>query len=161
MGPVQVTFMTIHELDNLDALRRMNSETMDLIATDPPSNTRRNRARTASFYVEGQLARRLDFGYHVKRLGPMRSGLVGGRGYLVRVALAPSSCAGTIPAISNVHGNLPKTSPGIPWVIKKTPATAGTVFFLCEFAWPGMAFFFHVWRHFLQKPVRTFCPWPR
>ena len=43
---------TIYELDNLDVLRGMNSETVDLIATDPPFNTRRNRAGTAGFYVD-------------------------------------------------------------------------------------------------------------
>ena len=29
---------TIHEMDNLDVLRGMNPETVDLIATDPPFN---------------------------------------------------------------------------------------------------------------------------
>ena len=43
---------TIYELDNLDVLRGMNSETVDLIATDPPFNTKRNRAGTAGFYVD-------------------------------------------------------------------------------------------------------------
>ena len=43
---------TIYELDNLRVLRGMNSETVDLIATDPPFNTRRNRAGTAGFYVD-------------------------------------------------------------------------------------------------------------
>ena len=43
---------TIYELDNLDVLRGMNSETVDLIATDPPFNTRRNRSGTAGFYVD-------------------------------------------------------------------------------------------------------------
>ena len=38
-------------MDNLDVLRGMNSETVDLIATDPPFNTQRNRAGTAGFYV--------------------------------------------------------------------------------------------------------------
>ena len=42
----------LYELDNLDVLRGMNSETVDLIATDPPFNTRRNRAGTAGFYVD-------------------------------------------------------------------------------------------------------------
>lgn len=42
----------IYELDNLDVLRGMNSETADLIATDPPFNTKRNRAGTAGFYVD-------------------------------------------------------------------------------------------------------------
>ena len=35
---------TIYELDNLPVLRGMNSETVDLIATDPPFNTKRNRS---------------------------------------------------------------------------------------------------------------------
>ena len=43
---------TIYELDNLDVLRGMNSETVDLIATDPPFNTKRNRAGTAGFYTD-------------------------------------------------------------------------------------------------------------
>ena len=43
---------TIYELDNLDVLRGMNSETVDLIATDPPFNTRRNRSGAAGFYVD-------------------------------------------------------------------------------------------------------------
>ena len=43
---------TIYELDNLDVLRGMNSETVDLIATDPPFNTGRNRSGAAGFYVD-------------------------------------------------------------------------------------------------------------
>ena len=43
---------TIYELDNLDVLRGMNSETVDLIATDPPFNTRQNRSGTAGHYVD-------------------------------------------------------------------------------------------------------------
>ena len=43
---------TIYELDNLDVLRGMNSGTVDLIATDPPFNTKRNRSGTAGFYVD-------------------------------------------------------------------------------------------------------------
>ncbi|MCY4246554.1 MAG: DNA methyltransferase [Chloroflexi bacterium] len=42
----------IYELDNLLVLRGMNSETVDLIATDPPFNTKRNRAGSAGFYVD-------------------------------------------------------------------------------------------------------------
>ena len=42
----------LYELDNLDVLRGMNSETVDLIATDPPFNTKRNRAGSAGFYVD-------------------------------------------------------------------------------------------------------------
>ena len=42
----------LYELDNLDVLRGMNSETVDLIATDPPFNTARNRSGTAGFYVD-------------------------------------------------------------------------------------------------------------
>ena len=42
----------LYELDNLDVLRGMNSETIDLIATDPPFNTGRNRSGTAGFYVD-------------------------------------------------------------------------------------------------------------
>ena len=38
--------------DNLDVLRGMNSETVDLIATDPPFNTKRNRAGTAGQYAD-------------------------------------------------------------------------------------------------------------
>ena len=43
---------TLYERDNLDVLRGMNSETIDLIATDPPFNTARNRASSAGFYVD-------------------------------------------------------------------------------------------------------------
>ena len=38
--------------DNLDVLRGMNSKTVDLIATDPPFNTKRNRAGTAGRYAD-------------------------------------------------------------------------------------------------------------
>ncbi len=43
---------TLYEMDNLDVLRGMNSQTIDLIATDPPFNTKRNRSGTAGFYVD-------------------------------------------------------------------------------------------------------------
>ncbi len=43
---------TLYEMDNLLVLRGMNSETVDLIATDPPFNTKRNRASSAGFYVD-------------------------------------------------------------------------------------------------------------
>ena len=43
---------TLYEMDNLVVLRGMNSETVDLIATDPPFNTKRNRKDTAGFYVD-------------------------------------------------------------------------------------------------------------
>ena len=33
----------LHEMDNLEVLRGMNSDTVDLIATDPPFNIKRNR----------------------------------------------------------------------------------------------------------------------
>ena len=42
----------LYEMDNLEVLRGMNSETVDLIATDPPFNTKRNRSGTAGFYVD-------------------------------------------------------------------------------------------------------------
>ena len=42
----------LYEMDNLAVLRGMNSATVDLIATDPPFNTKRNRAGTAGFYVD-------------------------------------------------------------------------------------------------------------
>ena len=42
----------IYEMDNLDVLRGMNSETVDLIATDPPFNKKRNRAGTAGQYED-------------------------------------------------------------------------------------------------------------
>ena len=42
----------LYEMDNLDVLRGMNSGTIDLIATDPPFNTKRNRAGSAGFYVD-------------------------------------------------------------------------------------------------------------
>ena len=43
---------TLYEMDNLVVLRGMNSETVDLIATDPPFNTKRNRSGTAGQYVD-------------------------------------------------------------------------------------------------------------
>ena len=42
----------LYEMDNLEVLRGMNSATVDLIATDPPFNTGRNRSGTAGFYVD-------------------------------------------------------------------------------------------------------------
>ncbi len=42
----------LYEMDNLKVLRGMNSETVDLIATDPPFNTKRSRSGTAGFYVD-------------------------------------------------------------------------------------------------------------
>lgn len=42
----------LYEMDNLLVLRGMNSETIDLIATDPPFNTKRSRSSTAGFYVD-------------------------------------------------------------------------------------------------------------
>ena len=42
----------LYEKDNLEVLRGMNSETVDLIATDPPFNTKRNRSDTAGYYVD-------------------------------------------------------------------------------------------------------------
>ena len=42
----------LYEMDNLPVLRDMNSETVDLIATDPPFNIKRNRSGTAGFYVD-------------------------------------------------------------------------------------------------------------
>ena len=38
--------------DNLEVLRGINTGTVDLIATDPPFNTQRNRSGTAGFYVD-------------------------------------------------------------------------------------------------------------
>ena len=43
---------TLYEMDNLVVLRGMNSETVDLIATDPPFNIKRNRSGTAGHYVD-------------------------------------------------------------------------------------------------------------
>ena len=43
---------TLYEMDNLVVLRGMNSETVDLIATDPPFNTKRNRSGSAGHYVD-------------------------------------------------------------------------------------------------------------
>ena len=42
----------LYEMDNLEVLRGMNSETVDLIATDPPFNKKRNRAGTAGQYED-------------------------------------------------------------------------------------------------------------
>ena len=52
MGEQNFPDNVLYEMDNLDVLRGMNSETVDLIATDPPFNTQRNRAGTAGFYVD-------------------------------------------------------------------------------------------------------------
>lgn len=43
---------TLYEMDNLLVLRGMNSETVDLIATDPPFNTKHNRSDTAGEYED-------------------------------------------------------------------------------------------------------------
>ena len=43
---------TIYHMDNLDALRGMNSGIVDLIATDPPFNTGRNREAVGGKYVD-------------------------------------------------------------------------------------------------------------
>lgn len=43
---------TLYELDNLEVLRGINTNSIDLIATDPPFNTKRNRSDTAGFYVD-------------------------------------------------------------------------------------------------------------
>lgn len=42
----------LYNLDNLEALRGMNSETVDLIATDPPFNKKRNRSASAGQYED-------------------------------------------------------------------------------------------------------------
>ena len=42
----------LYNMDNLDVLRGMNSETVDLIATDPPFNKKRNRAASAGHYED-------------------------------------------------------------------------------------------------------------
>ena len=43
---------TIYQLDNLPVLRGMNSETVDLIATDPPFNTGQIRTGTEGRYSD-------------------------------------------------------------------------------------------------------------
>lgn len=43
---------SLYEMDNLDVLRGMNGETVDLIATDPPFNKKRNRAASAGRYED-------------------------------------------------------------------------------------------------------------
>ena len=43
---------TLYHGDNLEFLRGMNSETIDLIATDPPFNTGRNRSGSAGSYED-------------------------------------------------------------------------------------------------------------
>ena len=43
---------TLYEMDNLEVLRGINSNSIDLIATDPPFNTKRNRSSSAGFYVD-------------------------------------------------------------------------------------------------------------
>ena len=52
MGEQNFPDNVLYELDNLNVLRGMNDETVDLIATDPPFNTQRNRSGTAGFYVD-------------------------------------------------------------------------------------------------------------
>ena len=42
----------LYNLDNLDVLRGMNSETVDLIATDPPFNKKRNRSASSGQYED-------------------------------------------------------------------------------------------------------------
>ena len=42
----------LYQADNLDILRGINSETVDLIATDPPFNTRQLRSGAAGFYAD-------------------------------------------------------------------------------------------------------------
>ena len=42
----------LYNMDNLDVLRGMNSETVDLIATDPPFNKKRNRSASAGQYED-------------------------------------------------------------------------------------------------------------
>lgn len=42
----------LYEMDNLEVLRGMNSDTLHLIATDPPFNIKRNRSGTAGQYVD-------------------------------------------------------------------------------------------------------------
>ena len=42
----------LYNMDNLDVLRGINSETVDLIPTDPPFNKKRNRAGTAGQYED-------------------------------------------------------------------------------------------------------------
>ena len=43
---------TLYEMDNLEVLRGINSNSIDLIATDPPFNTKRNRSGSAGKYVD-------------------------------------------------------------------------------------------------------------
>jgi len=42
----------LYEMDNLEVLRGMNSETIDLIVTGLPFNIKRNRSGTAGHYVD-------------------------------------------------------------------------------------------------------------
>ena len=43
---------TLYEMDNLEVLRGINNNSIDLIATDPPFNTQRNRSSSAGHYVD-------------------------------------------------------------------------------------------------------------
>ena len=45
---------TVYELDNLDVLWGMNSETVDMMVKDPPFNTKLNRAGNRGL-LRGQL----------------------------------------------------------------------------------------------------------
>ena len=49
--PTHESCIEFLESIRLDVLRGMDSETVDLIATHPPFNTKRNRSGTAGFYV--------------------------------------------------------------------------------------------------------------
>ena len=44
--------MVLYNMDNLDVLRGMNSGTVDLVATDPPFNKKRNRSASAGQYED-------------------------------------------------------------------------------------------------------------
>ena len=62
---------TIFHMDNLVALRGINSSTIDLIATDPPFNTGRNRMKVGGEYVDQW---RWDVNVHRSWMDDMRDG---------------------------------------------------------------------------------------
>ena len=51
MAELNVPDRTFFEGDNLPILQRINSESIDLIATDPPFNKRRNMSGRAGKYL--------------------------------------------------------------------------------------------------------------
>lgn len=60
VNPLNVDNRTIFTADNLDVLRGINSECIDLIYLDPPFNSGRNRAARSARRA-GQKAKNVEF----------------------------------------------------------------------------------------------------